>query len=166
MTLEKPFVDTRRLWPVATVFARVALATGFLSAVADRFGFWGAAGTGNVSWGGFDAFLEYLNDLAPYLSGSLVDVAGWAATAVELILGLTLLLGVALRWSAVASAVLLTIFGVSMFVFSGFEAPLSASVFSAAAAALLLSQSPERGYVLSLDRLCARGGPKVSAREP
>lgn len=147
----------RRLWTVATVVARAALSAGFLSAVADRFGLWGAAGTGNVSWGGFEAFLAYLNDLAPYLSGPLVDVAGWAATAAEVLLGLTLLLGVALRWSALASAGLLMVFGVSMFVFSGFEAPLSASVFSAAAAALMLSLSPEDGYVLSVDRLRSRG---------
>jgi uncharacterized membrane protein YphA (DoxX/SURF4 family) len=143
----------RRLWPVATVFARLVLAAGFLSAVADRFGLWGAAGTGNVFWGDWDAFLTYLKTLAPYLPDTLVDVTGWAVTVAELVLSLTLLLGAALRWSSLASAALLLIFGMSMFVFAGFEAPLSASVFSAAAAALLLSLAPDGACVLCLDRL-------------
>lgn len=30
---------------IATLFARLALAAGFLSAVADRFGYWGKPGT-------------------------------------------------------------------------------------------------------------------------
>jgi uncharacterized membrane protein YphA (DoxX/SURF4 family) len=121
--------------------------------VADRFGLWGAAGTGNVYWGDFDAFLAEVSTLAPYLPDPLVDVTGWAVTVAELTVGLTLLLGVAIRWTSVASAALLAIFGVSMFVFAGFEAPLNASVFSAAAAAVLLSLAPEGTYALSVNRL-------------
>jgi hypothetical protein len=82
-----------------------------------------------------------------------VDVTGWAVTGAELTLGLTLLLGVAIRWTSVASAALLVIFGVSMFVFAGFEAPLNAPVFSAAAAAVLLSLGPAGTYALSVNRL-------------
>lgn len=121
--------------------------------MADRFGLWGAAGTGDVYWGDFDPFLAEVSTLAPYLPDPLVDVTGWAVTVAELVLGLALLLGVAIRWSSAASAALLVIFGVSMLVFSGFEAPLNASVFSAAAAALLLSLAPDGTYALSVDRL-------------
>ena len=35
----------------SSVFLRQALGTAFLSAVADRFGLWGADGQPNVSWG-------------------------------------------------------------------------------------------------------------------
>jgi len=55
----------RQAWSAATIFARMALAAGFLSAVADRFGLWGAAGTNDVAWGNFDAFTEYVHVLAP-----------------------------------------------------------------------------------------------------
>jgi thiosulfate dehydrogenase (quinone) large subunit len=34
----------------STVFLRIALAISFLSAVADRFGLWGAYGQPNVAW--------------------------------------------------------------------------------------------------------------------
>jgi hypothetical protein len=34
-----------------TVFLRVAVGISFLSAVADRFGLWGAYGQANVAWG-------------------------------------------------------------------------------------------------------------------
>ncbi len=40
-----------------------ALAAGFLSAVADRFGLWGPTGTPGVAWGGFDPFLVYTRKL-------------------------------------------------------------------------------------------------------
>ncbi|MFI9509263.1 hypothetical protein [Nocardia sp. NPDC052566] len=142
-----------RFASAATVFARLAVAAGFLSAVADRFGWWG--GTANVSWGNFDNFLVYLNKLAPYLSGPFVDVVGWVSTAAEIVLGLTLLFGIALRWSAWASTGLLLSFALSMFFFSGPEAPLSASVFSAAAASALLALAPAGAYVFSLDRVRA-----------
>jgi predicted pyridoxine 5'-phosphate oxidase superfamily flavin-nucleotide-binding protein/uncharacterized membrane protein YphA (DoxX/SURF4 family) len=131
----------------------LALASGFLSAAADRFGWWGAAGTKNVGWGNFDAYTNYLLTLAPYLPARFAHAAAWGATMVEMTLGVALLLGVALRRTALASAATLFAFAASMFFFSGFEAPLSASVFSAAAAALLLALCPSGSDVVSIDRL-------------
>ncbi|MFM9368507.1 hypothetical protein [Streptomyces sp. Da 82-17] len=145
-----------RPWAVTTLLARLVLAAGFLSAVADRFGLWGAAGTGNVAWGDYDAYLSYVHDLAPYLSDGLVDVAGGAATVVEAILGVTLLLGVRVRASAWASAAVLLGFALSMFFFSGPQAPLNSSVFTAAAAASLLALTPTTPLPLTLDRTLTR----------
>ena len=51
--------STKRLSNAAPVAMRMALAAGFLSAVADRFGLWGPIGTPGVSWGGFAKFLDY-----------------------------------------------------------------------------------------------------------
>jgi hypothetical protein len=43
----------------STVFLRIALGISFLSAVADRFGLWGAYGQPNVAWGEFSRFVAY-----------------------------------------------------------------------------------------------------------
>lgn len=153
-------------WPTATVTARVALSAGFLSAVADRFGLWGAAGTGHVAWGDLDHYVAYVRTLAPYLPGAVPSIAGWAATLVELVLGITLLLGVLPRWSGLVGAGTLMVFGLSMFFFSGFETPLSASVFSASAAAALLALAPERALVLSLVPSLGRDRPCRAAASP
>ena len=82
---------------LAAVFLRLALAAGFLSAVADRFGLWGPAGTPGVAWGGFDPFLAYTGKLLWYLPAGLVPAAGWAATVLEVTLAIGLLAGVRLR---------------------------------------------------------------------
>lgn len=145
--------SNRGVWAAVTLFARLALAVGFLSALADRFGLWGELGTGKVSWGTYEVYLDYVHELAPYLSGGLLDAAGWASTAAEAVLGLTLLLGVALRLSALASAAMLLVFALSMFFFSHPEAPFSASVFSATGLALMLALAPTGTYALSIDRL-------------
>ncbi|MFG3256775.1 hypothetical protein [Streptomyces sp. NPDC048172] len=160
-----------RAWALATLVARLALAAGFLSAVADRFGLWGDPGTGEVAWGTYAAYLDYVRDLAPYFPGTLVDLAGGAATAAELVLGAALLAGAGTRLAARASAAVLLGFALSMFFFSGFEAPLNASVFSACAAALLLAVAPASAYVLTLDHRLRRarrgsGRPGRGARRP
>lgn len=99
----------------ATVLARVGLGTAFLSAVADRLGLWGPAGTNHVFWGNFHNFTEYLRSLAPYLPAALVDPTAWGVTVVEVVLGVALLSGVGVRWAAIASAATLIVFGASMF---------------------------------------------------
>ncbi|MEU8632608.1 DoxX family protein [Amycolatopsis sp. NPDC048633] len=141
------------VWTAATVFARMTLSPGFLSAVADRLGVWGPADTGSVTWGDFASFIEYTQKLAPYLPIGVVQLTAWVATAVELVLGLSLLAGVAMRWSAWAATGLLLVFALSMGIFVDWEAPLSASVFPACAAAALLALAPVRTFALSLDRL-------------
>src|SRR3954447_24264190 len=130
----------KRLSNTAPVAMRMALAAGFLSAVADRFGLWGPIGTPGVSWGGFAKFLDYTATLLPFLPTKLVAVAGWAATAAETLLGVALLAGVRVRLAALASGVLLLTFAVAMTTALGPEAPLSYSVWTAAAGAFLLAQ--------------------------
>jgi uncharacterized membrane protein YphA (DoxX/SURF4 family) len=132
-------LDPIRSTTVATVFLRIALAAGFLSAVADRFGLWGRAGTPGVAWGGFDPFLAYTGRLLWFLPAGLVPAAGWAATAVEVALAVGLLAGVRVRAFALVSGLLLTVFAVAMTVALGPEPPLSYSVWSAAAGAFLLA---------------------------
>ena len=60
----------------SSVFLRYALALGFLSAVADRFGLWGSFGQPNVAWGSFSRFLEYTRRLNWYLPAGIDPAAG------------------------------------------------------------------------------------------
>jgi hypothetical protein len=123
----------------AAVFLRFALAAGVLSAVADRFGLWGPAGTPGVAWGGFDPFLAYTGKLLWFMPADLVRTAGWAASVLEGALAVGLLAGFQVRAFALASGLLLTLFAVAMTVALGPEPPLSYSVWSAAAGAFLLA---------------------------
>ena len=124
-------------WAMATF--RVAMGVTFLSPVADRFGLWGPAGTPGVAWGGFDPFLDYTGLLLWFLPASLVPIAGWAATVLEIVLAVGLLVGIGLRVFAFASGLLLTVFAVTMTAAFGPEPPLSYSVWTAAAGAFLLA---------------------------
>ena len=51
----------------SSVFLRFALGFTFLSAVADRFGFWGAFGEPHVAWGNFARFVAYTGKLNWFL---------------------------------------------------------------------------------------------------
>jgi hypothetical protein len=128
----------RKRPPLAELAVRLALAGGYLSAVADRFGLWGLPGTPGVAWGGFGPFLAYTGILLWFLPSSLVMAAGWMATATELLLAFGLLTGVQIRAVALASGLLLTTFGVTMTIAIGPEPAFSYSVWTAAAASLLL----------------------------
>jgi hypothetical protein len=56
-------VILNRATDYSTVFLRIALGISFLSAVADRFGLWGAYGQPNVAWGDFSRFVAYTGKL-------------------------------------------------------------------------------------------------------
>lgn len=127
----------------ASRFLRVALAAGFLSAVADRFGLWGPAGTQSVAWGSFQPFLAYTGEMLFYVPASLIPVFGWLATISEIVLAIGLLVGFKLRQVAYASGALLTLFAVAMSIAFGVEAPLSYSVWAAAAGGYLLGAVSE-----------------------
>ena len=112
---------------------RLSLAAGFLSAVADRFGWWKPFGQG--SWGSMGAFADYTHQLVPFASGWLLTVIVWAATTTETTLGVLLLTGWRPKLVRAATCLVLIIFATAMAVSLGMESPLSYSVFSAASAA-------------------------------
>ena len=131
-----------RTTTMAALSVRIALAAGFLSAVADRFGLWGSANTPGVAWGGFASFVTYTGTLLWFLPAGLVSAAAWAATVAEVVLAIGLLIGVQLRWVGLASGLLLSIFALTMTFALGPEPALSYSVWAAAAAAFLLASLP------------------------
>lgn len=123
---------------VASWVARIALSAGFLFAVADRFGLWGSPGSPNVSWGDWPHFVLAVAALNGYAPKVLVPAIAAITTIAELSLGIMLLAGYRLRWTAYGAAALLTIFGTAMIFSLGIKAPFDYSVFAAAGAALLL----------------------------
>jgi len=128
------------LYPKYFAFClRIAIGTAFLSAVADRFGMWGASGEANVFWGNFQSFLDYAALLNPYCPSSMILALGWGVTAIEIFLGTALVLGIRVREIAAASGIVLLCFSLGQIVGVGIKAPLDYSVFTASAASFLLS---------------------------
>ena len=123
------------------LYARATLGIGFLSGIADRFGLWRGR---NVGYGNFDGFIQYTAKVNSFMPASSILFLAWAATIAELVLGIFLLIGVWLRWTALASALLLILFGTAMAISFGPKSPLDYSVFSASGAALLLAVHARR----------------------
>lgn len=122
-----------------SLFARIAIAISFLSAVADRFGLWTPLlGSENVAWGNMANFIAYTGVLIPWVPKLFLPFFAWSATIAEIILGVLLLIGFQIRIVALLSGVLLLIFALSMLFFLNIKAPLDYSVFTAAACAFLL----------------------------
>lgn len=131
--------QTRSFHLAVEWFLRVALSFAFLSAVADRFGLWGAPGAPGVSWGDWPHFMKYFSQLNPLLPEILRPLVAGLATAAEALLGVGLLLPWWTAWTAAASGVLLLSFGLAMTFVLGPKAPLDYSVWTAAAGAFLLA---------------------------
>lgn len=143
---------------LAVAFLRLALGAGLLSAVADRFGAWGPAGTPLVSWGNFHNFLLYTARLNPWCPAPCVPLLGIITTIAEAGLGLLLVTGIMTRLAALLTGMLTLVFATAMTAVLGIHAPLNYSVFVFSGASFLLaSQMPDR---LSLDsfREIARSG--------
>ena len=138
----------------SSVFLRFALGISFLSAVADRFGLWGAYGPPNVSWGDYARFVDYTAKLNWFLPAAMTPALALIATAAETLFGLLLILGWKTRMTALLSGVPLTTFAVTMTMALGVKAPLNFSVFSAAGGALLLGVCAN--FPFSLDELLRR----------
>jgi putative oxidoreductase len=113
---------------LAILYARVALGTAFLSAVAARFGLWGDRGPHP-----FVQFIGYTGEVNSFLPAATFPILAIAATVAETALGIALIAGIQLRWTALASAILLAVFGAAMAISFGIKSPLDASVFSASA---------------------------------
>jgi uncharacterized membrane protein YphA (DoxX/SURF4 family) len=148
----------------ATVVLRIGLGVGFLSAVADRFGLWGAFGQPNVEWGSFSRFLEYTHTLNWYVPAQMILPLGVIATAAEILFGLLLLVGWHTRAAALLSGLLLLTFAVAMTLALGLKAPLNYAVFTGIGGALLLATC--RHFPLSVDEFLLRRTTQRSKQQP
>ncbi|MBV8215333.1 MAG: DoxX family membrane protein [Verrucomicrobia bacterium] len=120
----------------AMLYARFALGTAFLSAVAGRFGIWGE----NTGPDSFKHFIEYTAEVNSFMPAFTIPFLAWTATIAETFLGIALILGIWLRFVVLAAAGLLVLFGSAMAISLGIKSPLDYSVFSASAGALLLAR--------------------------
>lgn len=133
------------------LFLRLAISAGFLSAVADRFGYWGK----EVSvWGNWDAFLDYTQLINPWLPESWIPILGIVATVAEVIFGVFLLIGFKTELMAKLSGFLLLVFALSMTFSIGIKGALDYSVFAASAAAFSLGLIKEK--FLEVDTLISK----------
>ena len=138
----------------SSVFLRLALGISFLSAVADRFGLWGAYGQPNVAWGDYARFVDYTATLNWFLPAAAIPPLAAIATIFETLLGLLLVLGWKTRLTSLLSGLVLIGFALAMTIALGVKSPLNFSVFSAAGGALLLSACET--FPLSLDAVLER----------
>lgn len=121
------------------LFARIAIAMSFLSAVADRFGWWTPVlGNENVVWGNMGNFIAYTGVLVPWISKQVLPLLAWLVTIAEVVLGVFLIIGYQKRIVALLSGILLLTFAFSMMFFSSMKAPFDYSVFTASACSFLL----------------------------
>ncbi|MBT1707219.1 DoxX family membrane protein [Fulvivirgaceae bacterium PWU5] len=138
---------------LSQAFLRLALSASYLSAVADRFGLWGAPGTPGVSWGNWQNFIAYSNSVNSFVPPLLGNVLAIVATTLEVILPALLLIGYKIRLASLASGIVLLLFALAMTISFGMKAPLDYSVWTGAAASFLLSALPT--YPYSLDQAIA-----------
>jgi putative oxidoreductase len=117
------------------LYARIALGSAFLSAVASRFGGW----DGTLDLKHFAGFLEYAAQVLSFMPRAAIPYLAWAATVSEASLGILLILGLWPRWVSLGSALLLAMFGTAMAISLGLKSPMDYSVYSASGAAVLLA---------------------------
>lgn len=130
------------------LFLRFAISASFLSAVADRFGYWSK----EISvWGNWNSFLEYTALLNPWFPASFISPLAIIATAAEVIFAFCLLIGLKTELVAKLSGILLLVFALSMTLSTGIKGAFDYSVFTASAAAFALSLMKEK--YLEVDKL-------------
>lgn len=126
---------------IIKLFLRLAIASAFLSAVADRFGLWPAKIS---AWGNWHNFLAYTQLINPFVPKSLIPAVGIIATAAELTFALCLIIGFKTELFAKLSGYLLLIFALAMLFSTGIKGVFDYSVFTVSAAAFALSLMKEK----------------------
>ena len=122
------------------LYARIALGTAFLSAVASRFGLWDRT----LDLQHFANFMQYAAEVNSFVPRAFIPYIAVTATVAETTLGILLILGLWPHWVSLASAILLAMFGTAMAISFGLKSPMDYSVFSASSAAMLLALDAHR----------------------
>lgn len=133
------------------LFLRIAIAAGFLSAVADRFGLYAKEIS---AWGNWDTFVTNTQQMNPWFPESFIPSIAFIATGLEIIFAICLLIGFKTELVAKLSGILLLIFGLSMAFAFGIKPPLDYSVFAVAAGAFALSTMKNK--YLEIDTLFSK----------
>lgn len=128
---------------IATFLLRIAIGTGFLSAVASRLNLWGSKSSG------WQNFVNYTADTNQFLPTNFAPTLAVIATITEISIGILLLIGYQTNTVATAAAILTLLFALAMSFSFGIKEPLDYSVFAFSAACFLLSTIPH--HIWSLD---------------
>lgn len=129
------------------LFLRLAISLSFLSAVADRFGYWPP----EVSvWGNWQNFVDYTQIINPWFPAPFISTLAIIATVAEVVFALCLLVGFKTQLFAKLSGLLLLLFAFSMTLSVGIKAPFDYSVWTATAAAFALSLFSEKNWELDI----------------
>jgi len=129
------------------LFLRFAIAIGFLSAVADRFGLWNK----EVSvWGNWNDFLEYTQIINPWIPSSMISSIGIIATAAEIVFAVCLIIGFKTELFAKLSGFLILLFALSMTFSTGVKGVFDFSVLTASAGSFALSLIKEKKWELDV----------------
>jgi len=134
--------------PQAGLILRIALGITMLSAVADRFGLWGAPGDPGVVWGNWENFIAYTHTLNSFVSQSVAAILGVLATFFEITFGFLLIFGFKTKYAALGTFLLMMLFVISMTISVSVKSALDYSVLTSAAAALLLSAIGKTSFAL------------------
>jgi len=132
----------------AGLILRIVLGITMLSAVADRFGVWGAPGSHAVAWGNWENFVLYTQSLNSFANKATAEVLAGIATFFEVLLSLLLLFGFKTRLAALGTTLLMFFFAFAMSVSVSVKAPLDYSVWTSCAAALLLANIGKTSYAV------------------
>lgn len=133
------------------LFLRFGIAAGFLSAVADRLGYWPQEIS---AWGNWENFLSYTAIINPWAPEALIPALGAIATAAEALLGICLLLGLRTQLAAKTSGWLMLGFALAIAFSTGIKGAFDYSVFAASGAAFALGTMKEK--YLELDAIIAK----------
>lgn len=129
---------------IASLLLRFAIATGFLSAVASRLGFWGNKSSG------WKSFVNYTAQTNSFLPTKWASNTAIITTIAELTIGILLLVGYQIQITSLAAAMLTLLFAIAMSISFGIKEPLDYSVFGFSAACFLLSTMPNQ--IWSIDK--------------
>lgn len=124
---------------LSQLFLRLSIGTGYLVFGLDRLGVWGKNGEKGVSWGDWQHFVKYAEEVMSFLPASLAGILAVIATIAEIVFGILLILGKWTKQSAIGSGLLALAFALSMTISFGIVSPLSYSVFTVSAASFLLA---------------------------
>lgn len=130
------------------LYLRLAIGIGFLSAVADRLGFYPKK---IAVWGDWNNFLSYTEIINPWLPQSIIPLLGILATALEIAFGICLIIGFKTKLIANLSGILMLLFALSITFSTGFKGAFDYSVFAASAGAFSLAMIKEK--FLELDQI-------------
>jgi uncharacterized membrane protein YphA (DoxX/SURF4 family) len=137
-----------KITDISTLFLRIALASGFLSAVAARFNLWGKHASISVAW---NSFITYTGEVNSFLPKRFIPPLATLATILETGLAILLLLGFKTSYASLGAGILLLLFALAMAYSYGIKEPLDYSVLAASAGAFLLATIPF--YKWSIDQL-------------